>query len=213
MQNTQKSTSCINTCETPVIIGAGTGGPQALIEILPYFDASFPGTIIVLQQMGPGMTRVLAKHLSANCQIPVYEPEDGQQLNASEILVVPSNMLFTLANNDESGHSSIQLYNAQNNPELLETRIDTAMASVANLYGRNATGVLLTGMGEDGRDGMRAIADSGGSTIAQNEETSIVFDMPSSAIDAGAVHEVLPLWSIADHIKTIVSRGANANAA
>lgn len=213
MQNTQKPTSCIYKCETPVIIGAGTGGPQALIEILPYFDASFPGTIIVMQQMGLGMTRILAKHLGSNCQMPVYEPTDGQNLNASEILVVPSGMLLTLANGDESGHSSIQLYDAHNNPELLETRIDTAMASVANLYGKSAVGVLLTGMGEDGRDGMRAIADSGGSTIAQNEETSIVFDMPSSAIDAGTVHEVLPLWSIADHIKTIVSRGDNANAA
>ena len=122
-------------------------------------------------------------------------------------------MLLTLTNSDETGQSSIQLYDARNNPELLETRIDTAMASVANLYGRSAVGVLLTGMGEDGRDGMRAIADSGGSTIAQNEETSIVFDMPSSAIDAGTAHEVLPLWSIADHVNTIVSRGANANAA
>lgn len=213
MQNTQKPTSCIDKCEIPVIIGAGTGGPQALMEILPYFDASFQGTIIVMQQMGPGMTRILAKHLGANCRIPVYEPRDGQNLNAAEILIIPSGMLLTLTNSDETGQSSIQLYDARNNPELLETRIDTAMASVANLYGRSAVGVLLTGMGEDGRDGMRAIADSGGSTIAQNEETSIVFDMPSSAIDAGTAHEVLPLWSIADHVNTIVSRGANANAA
>lgn len=196
-----------------VVIGAGTGGPQALIEILPRFPATFSGTIIVVQQMRSGFTRVLASHLNEICRLPVYEPVDGQQLHASEILMVPGGTLFTVSKPGDDSPCAIRLEDIADDPERLNMRTDQTMASVAALCGHDAVGILLTGMGDDGRDGMRAIVDAGGSTIAQDEDSCVVFDLPSSAIDGGAAHQVVPLWDIADHVISIVTGEANANAA
>lgn len=196
-----------------VVIGAGTGGPQALVEILPRFPATFSGTVIVVQQMRPGFTRVLANHLNEICRLPVYEPVDGQELHASEILMVPVGTLFTVSKPDDDSACVIRLEDIADDPESLNTRTDQTMTSVAELCGRDAVGVLLTGMGDDGRDGMRAISDAGGSTIAQDEASCIIFDLPSSAIDGGAAHQALPPWDIADHVISIVMGEANANVA
>lgn len=196
-----------------VVIGAGTGGPQALLEILPRFPATFHGTVIVIQQMRPGFTRVLADHLNEVCRLPVYEPVDGQELHASEILMVPGGTRFTVPTQVTSAPRYVCVEDIQDDPESLQTRTNQAMASIAALYGRDAIGVLLTGMGDDGRDGMRSIADAGGATIAQDEGSCVVFDLPSSAIDGGAAHQVLPLWDIADHITAMAMGEANANAA
>ena len=196
-----------------VVIGAGTGGPQALIEILPRFPATFSGTIIVVQQMRSGFTRVLANHLNEICRLPVYEPVDGQDLHPSEILMVPGGTLFTVPKPEGDSACVIRLEYIADDPESLNTRTNQTMTSIAELYGRSAVGVLLTGMGDDGREGMRAITDAGGSTIAQDEDSCVVFDLPSTAIDGGVAHQVLPLWDIADHTISIVTGGANANAA
>lgn len=213
MQDAQEPTRPVRDCQTPIVIGAGTGGPQALMQILPRIASSFSGTFIVVQQMGPGITRILAEQLNDNCKLPAYEPEDGQSLNASEILVVPGGMTLTLSEGNKSVRSIIKLQDTHANAERASIRTNETMASVAARYGRNAIGVLLTGMGEDGREGMRAIVDAGGYTIAQNEESCIVFDLPSSAIDANVAHEELPLWNIADRIDSFISGGANANVA
>lgn len=207
------TSSLVRDSRSPVVIGAGTGGPQALIEILPRFPATFSGTIIVVQQMRSGFTRVLAEHLNEVCRLPVYEPVNGQELHPSEILMVPGETAFTIMPPEGKSTSLIRLEDIHDDRERLNTRTNQTMASVAELYGRNAMGILLTGMGEDGRDGMRAISDAGGSTIAQDEDSCIVFDLPSSAIDGSAAHQVLPLWDIADHVISIVSGGVNANAA
>lgn len=217
MQDTQTSTTAyLRDRRLPsslVVIGAGTGGPQALVEILPRFPSTFSGTIVVVQQMRSGFTRVLASQLNDLCRLPVYEPVDGQELHASEVLMVPGGTRFTVPVQEEDRGCVIRLEDIQDDPESLQTRTNDAMASAAALYGRNAVGILLTGMGEDGRDGMRSIADAGGSTIAQDEDSCVLFDLPSSAIDGGVVHQVLPLWSIADQIISTAMGEANANAA
>lgn len=197
-----------------VVIAAGTGGPQALMEILPHLPVTFSGTVIVVQQMRPGFTRVLANHLNEVCKLPAYEPVDGQELHASEILLVPGGTRFTVFAREESSSYTITVEDIYDDPESLQTRTNQTMTSAAALYGRDAVGVVLTGMGDDGRDGMRAIADAGGTTIAQDEDSCVIFDLPSSAIDGGAAHEVVPLWSIADRIIAVVTgEQANANAA
>lgn len=192
-----------------VVIAAGTGGPQALMEILPRFQATYSGTLVVIQQMRSGFTRVLASHLNEVCRLRVLEPVDGQDLRAAEVLMVPAGYSLTIS---ESDTGVIRLVDVQDDPEALLNRCDTAMESVAAAFGRDSVGVLLTGLGEDGRAGMRAIYDAGGTTIAQDEESSVVFDLPSSAIDARVTHHVLPLWNIADQIASI-TEVANANAA
>jgi len=197
-----------------IVIGAGTGGPQALAEMLPRFPATFAGTVIIVQQMRPGFTKVLAGRLNEICRLPVYEPVDGQELHASEILVVPGGSTLTIPTPEEQSACTIRIEDVTADPDKLRSRIDSVMTAAAALYGRDCIGILLTGMGDDGRNGMRAIADAGGMTLAQDEESSIVFDLPSCAIDAGAVHEVLPLWSIADRVISVATGEAqNANAA
>jgi len=196
-----------------IVIGAGTGGPQALVEILPRFHANFSGTIIVVQQMRSGFTKVLANQLNEVCRLPVYEPVDGQELHASEILIAPGGAVLTVPVPDGQSSCVVRIEDVIDDPEKLNTRTDATMASAAALYGRECMGVLLTGMGDDGRNGMRAIADAGGTTLAQDEESCIAFDLPSSAIDGGAAHEVLPLWNIADRIMSIAQGDANAIAA
>jgi two-component system chemotaxis response regulator CheB len=217
MQQVETATATpIRDCRLPsslVVIGAGTGGPQALVEILPRLAATFSGTIIVVQQMRPGFTRVLANHLNEMCRIPIYEPVDGQELHASEILMAPGGAVLTIARPCAESGCVVRLEDALDDPEKLRARTNQTMASAAAVYGRDTIGVLLTGMGDDGRDGMRAVADAGGTTLAQDEESCVVFDLPSSAIDGGAVHEVLPLWNIADRILSIAGGQADADAA
>lgn len=201
--------------ERVVIIGANTGGPQALAQLLPQFPPGFPGAIVVIQQMRPGFTRVLGDQLGSLCQIPAYEPTDGQGLQKSTILIVPSGVSFQLSEAAGSpvGGYEIRLDDVRSDPDRYPNRINEAMISAAKTFGCGAVGVLLTGLGEDGVEGMRAISAAGGLTVAQDAASSIVHDMALRSIDAGVVNDVLPLWSIADRIKNAAIGEANANAA
>lgn len=198
-----------------VVIGAATGGPQALADLLPKFPASFPGALVVVQQMRPGFTRVLVDQLSHVCELPICEPEDGQALQSSRILVAPSGTRLTIANVGDTAVPAYSVFIEETGDqrEMKQSRVDAAMASAAEVFGQRAIGVLLTGLGVDGREGMRAIANAGGVTIAQDEASSVVHSLPLSAVEAGVVREVLPLWSIADRITDIVEGSANAAAA
>ena len=168
-----------------------------------------------MQQMRPGFSRVLVDRLQQICKMPVCEPEDGQALQASSVVVAPSGTRLTIANVRDSvvPAYTVMLEEIGDNPDYARSRIDAAMSSVAQVFTATAIGVLLTGLGTDGREGMRAIRNAGGFTIAQDRDTSVVHSLPSSAIDAGVVHEVLPLWSIADRIIALVGGQADAIAA
>ncbi len=198
-----------------VVIGGNTGGPQALTQLLPQFPIGFPGAIIVVQQMRPGFTRALADQLSHICKMPVHEPVDGQILSASRILMAPAGSVVTLARVEQLATVSyeIRIENSGSDQEKSASRISTAMTSAAQAFGRNSVGVVLTGRGEDGCEGLRSIANAGGVTIAQDAASSVVFDMPSRTIDAGVAGEMLPLRSISDRIVEIVMEVAHANAA
>ena len=197
-----------------VVLGANTGGPQALTQLLPEFPFGFPGAIIVVQQMRPGFTRVLADQLSHICKMPVHEPVDGQTLSAARILMAPTGSVVTLARMEQLTTVSYEIHikNTAGDQEKSANRISTTMTSAAETFGRNSVGVVLTGRGEDGCEGLRSIANAGGIAIAQDAASSVVFDMPSRAIDAGVADE-LPLWRIADRVVEAVTEVANANAA
>jgi two-component system chemotaxis response regulator CheB len=196
-------------------MAATTGGPQALSQLLPKFPPAFPGSVIVVQQMRPGFTRVLADQLSHTCKLPICEPEDGQALQSSRILMIPADTKPTIANvGDKVAPAyTILLEDIEDSPESSRSRVDALMTSVAEIFGQNAIGVLLTGLGSDGREGMRAIVNAGGTTIAQDEATSAVHTLPLSAIEASIVQEVLPLWNIAERVVEITGGYANAAAA
>lgn len=198
-----------------IVVGANTGGPQALARMLPQLPADFPGTLIIVQQMRPGFTRVLADQLSQVCKLPVSEATDGQAPRQSRILIVPGDTRATIIDSGStiSPDCTIMLEETAESPEMRRSSTDAAMTTSAQVFGERCIGVLMTGVGIDGREGMRAIADAGGITIAQDELSSVVHDLPASAIEAGVVREVLPLWSIADRINDLVTGESNAAAA
>lgn len=197
-----------------VLIGAGAGGPQALGQILPQLPGDLPGAIVVVQHMRPGFTRVLAELLNDSCALPVCEALDGQPLQSSRVLIAPAGTELTLEYVDEESHGwFIRLNDVRGDPERQRRVIDHAMSQAAQMFGRDAVGIVLTGMGDDGRQGMRAIVEAGGTTIAQDEESSAVPDMPSAAVAAKAAHEELPLWRIAGRIVELMTGGADAAAA
>jgi two-component system, chemotaxis family, protein-glutamate methylesterase/glutaminase len=190
---------------TVVVIGVGAGGPAALANIIPKLPASFAASIIVVQQMRPGFTRILAENLSDTSNAMVREAHNHEGLRSDQILIVPG--CHTLTVMRTSHHDNPFIVNMEDHSDSLvrmRARIDATMKSAAETYSSRVIGVVLTGAGTDGRDGMKTIRDHGGATIAQDQDSSVLFDMPKAAIDIEAVDEILPLWNIADRLIDLI---------
>ena len=176
-----------------IAMGASTGGPQALTEILSRLPEDIPPTLIV-QHMPEGFTKAFAEHLDEKCQFKVKEAENGDRISKGLALVAPGgyHMLVT-----KNGRILLDKGPLIHN---VRPAVDPMMFSVAEAYGSKVVGVLLTGMGRDGAKGMKAIKEKGGTTIAQDEKTCVVFGMPKAAIGEGCVDIVLPLHKIPKEI-------------
>lgn len=198
-----------------VVISTSAGGPQALAQLLPRFPSNFPGTIIVVQHMRQGFTRFLANQLNHICQLPVHEPTDDQTIESSRILIVPSGKSLSIQLLDVSPNPARIMFfeSIAHSVELQRKCADNIMASAAASYGKMTIGVLLTGTGKDGCEGLRTISQAGGYTIVQDEQSSVVHDLPASAIRAGVAHEILSLRNIGDRIIELVTGESNAIAA
>jgi len=188
-----------------IVIGAGSGGPAALANVIPKLPSSFSAAAVVLQQMRPGFIRLLASYLSNMSGIQIEEAQQRQALKPSQALIAPGCHGLTISRTEAADKPfMIRLEDQTDSVAKTRSRIDAAMKSAAELFGPQAIGVLLTGAGSDGRDGMKAIRDAGGVTIAQDQDSSLLFDMPRAAIEAGVVDEVLPLWSISDRLMELM---------
>ncbi len=194
-----------------VVVAAGCGGPQALAQMFPRFPANFPGTIIIIQHMRPGFTRVLADQLNHICQLPVHEASDGEALQAGRILMIPAATSLTIEAVGPASACPHVIF--LDSIKKQAARVDSAMTNAVELFGTRTVGVLLTGLGSDGCEGLRAISQARGVALVQDENTSIVHDLPASAIQAGVAREALPLYGIADRIIEIVMGDAHAAAA
>jgi len=174
-----------------VAIGASTGGPQALQEILSQLPATFPVPIICVQHISEGFLQGLVDWLTTACKLSVKIAQPGVSPQVGNIYFPPEGQHLEL---DTSGQ-----FLCSNAPPLGGHRpsITVTFKSVARFYRSSAIGVLLTGMGKDGAEGMAAIASSGGFTIAQDQASCVVFGMPKEAIALGAAKEILPLKAIA----------------
>jgi two-component system, chemotaxis family, protein-glutamate methylesterase/glutaminase len=191
-----------------VIIGSATGGLAALAVILPKLPLSLAASVIIVHQMRPGFTKLLADHLSRSSDLPVEEAEHHQSLRQGLALITPGGYGLTVAKNPlPEIPPFVNLEDVSDSVAKSRIRVDTAMKSAAELFGAKAIGVLLSGAGSDGRDGMKAIRDHGGITIAQDQESSVLYDMPGAAINASVVDEVLPLWNIADRLIELTGGG------
>ncbi len=178
-----------------IAIGASTGGTKAIEAVLRSFPVNSPPVVIV-QHMPTNFTAAFANSLNRVCTIMVREGREGDILRPGVALLAPggSHMVFKSVNNQP-------VVTLHQGPQVHYQRpaVDVTFASLAANVGRNAIGIILTGMGSDGAEGLLAMRRLGSPTIAQDEATSIVFGMPKAAIDIGAAEAVWPLFDIAGH--------------
>lgn len=180
-----------------IAIGTSTGGPRALQQVIPYLPANLPGAVLIVQHMPPGFTKSLALRLDGLSQINVKEAENGDVLRPGWAYLAPGD--YHISVNKASGEYSISI-----NQDMPMTghrpSVNYMMNSVAVCGHKNLIAVMMTGMGSDGSIGISKIKTVGGKTIAQNEETCVVYGMPKAAVATGAIDKILPLNEIAKEI-------------
>jgi two-component system chemotaxis response regulator CheB len=184
-----------------VTIGASTGGTQALQFLLGTLPANAPG-IVIAQHMPEHFTRAFANRLDQACALHVKEAEDGDIVGPGRALIAPGNRHLVLRRRGAQYFAEVK-----DGPLVSGHRpsVDVLFKSVARYAGQNAVGVLLTGMGADGADGLKELHDAGAGTIAQDEATCVVFGMPAEAIKRGAVDDILGLPAIPRRILDLAS--------
>jgi two-component system chemotaxis response regulator CheB len=181
-----------------VVMGASAGGPKALAEVIPALPEGLPATIAIVQHMPEKITEFFAERLNSKSRIEVSVANQGEELSEGKAYVVPGgkDMGFEVRTGGNIGVTLMPTLASHGASPV----IDVTMESAAQVFHERAIGVLLSGMGSDGAMGLGMIKDAGGDTIAQNEETSLVFSMPRIAIEREFVGEVLPVESIAEAI-------------
>lgn len=184
-------------------IGSSTGGPQALSLIIPRLPEDFRPSIFVSQHMPRGFTASLADRLNRTSKIKVKEAEDGEIIRMSTAYICPGgcHMVFNRKNEDVY----IKLIAQDKNDRYIPS-VDKMLYSLAHVFGKRSTGVVITGMGNDGMKGILEIKSKGGYTIAESEETAVVFGMPNEAIKTGAVDRILPVYAIAGELTRIARK-------
>jgi two-component system chemotaxis response regulator CheB len=181
------------TTEKVVAVGASTGGTEALKVLLEALPADCPG-IVIVQHMPELFTRAFADRLNTLCRITVKEAQSNDTVLRGQALIAPGNHHMLIKRSGARYYVEIK-----EGPLVCRHRpsVDVLFRSAARYAGQNAVGVILTGMGDDGARGMLEMKQAGAKTIAQNEETCVVFGMPNEAIKRSAVDKVVPLESVA----------------
>lgn len=185
--------TALHGAETVVAVGASTGGPQALREILRALPSSFP-PLLVVQHMPAPFTAAFAKRLDRECLIEVLEARDGDPVVAGRALIAPGNRHLELCRKGSGFRVTVRdgALVSRHRPS-----VDVLFRSVAEAAGRNAVGMVLTGMGSDGANGLLRMRQAGAVTVAQDEASSVVFGMPREAISRGAAEWVVSLGDLA----------------
>jgi len=180
-----------------IAIGISTGGPNALQYVLSQIPADFPASFVIVQHMPEGFTDMFARRLDECCALDVQEAKSGDLLVAGRVLICPGNR-HMMVRRMPRGEMAV----LSDGPPINGHRpsADVLFHSVAQEFGLTAVGVLMTGMGDDGSEGLGAIKLAGGMTIAQSEETCVVGGMPRAAIVKGYVNKVLPLDGMAAYL-------------
>jgi two-component system chemotaxis response regulator CheB len=187
--------------EKIVAIGASTGGTEAIREVLIRLPADFPA-ILITQHMPPGFTRSFAQRLDSLCRLRVSEASDGERALPGHAYVAPGDRHLRLV---RSGANYVLALDGGPPVNRHRPSVEVLFRSVAQHAGPNAVGVMLTGMGRDGASAMREMREAGAYNIAQDEASCVVFGMPKEAIAAGAVHEILPVTSIAERLQALLA--------
>jgi len=173
-----------------VAIGSSTGGPQALQRILCSLPAAFKAGVVIVQHIAPGFTDGLIEWLSGSTNLKIVKGSDGLKIEPGVVVIAPDGIHMTVTSGER-----IKLIERQM-PGPHKPSVDVLLESVADVYGDHAVGVILTGMGRDGAQGIKAIHERGGRTIAQDRNTSVIFSMAKEAIKLGGVDQVVPLSDV-----------------
>lgn len=187
-----------------VVIGVSTGGPQTLMNIVPYLPENFPASLLIVQHMPPNFTRPFAERMNTASAIEIGEAKAGDMVETGKGYLAPGDYHMTVVKR-ALGKGAIIRLSKEPSHTLHRPSVDVTMSSVAELYGRNITGVILTGMGQDGAEAMVEVKRRGGKTIAQDEASSIIFGMPKVAIEKGCVDKVVSASKIAQAIVEAVN--------
>ena len=184
-----------------VAIGASTGGPQALVRLLAALPGDLPVAFLVAQHMPESFTAAFAERLGRSCPFSAQEAQEGDLVAPGRVLVAPGGRHLEVVR-DAAGvlRASVPAAEAKALRRGHCPSVDRLFASVARVFGPRACGVVLTGMGQDGRAGTVAIKGSGGLTLAESQESAVVYGMPQAAAESGALDELLPLDGLAGRI-------------
>jgi two-component system chemotaxis response regulator CheB len=180
-----------------VAVAASTGGPTALQQVVSGLPAGFPAPVLIVQHIPRGFTRSLAERLDARSAIPVREAKDGELVLPGAVLIAPAGIHTRVV---RRGGAVVVTLDEEPRDALHRPSADVLMASVAEVYRERAIGVVLTGMGADGTEGLRAIRAAGGQTLAESEESCVIYGMPKAAVEAGVVDRSVPLDRVAGEI-------------
>jgi two-component system chemotaxis response regulator CheB len=184
-----------------IVIGASTGGPYALQQVLSGLPADLSAAIVVVQHMPPIFISSLARRLNEDTALTITEAEDGGRLGRGQVLLVPGDYHLRFR---RGGRVRLDQEARRN---YVRPSIDIVMESAAECYGRRVIGVVLTGMGADGTNGARCIKAVGGRVLAEHESTAVVYGMPRSVIEAGLADQVVPLPEVSLVLKAWITDG------
>lgn len=182
-----------------LLIGTSTGGPKALHKIFESFKQPLNAAILIVQHMPAGFTKSLAQRLNSISLIKVKEGEDGEKIQPGNAYIAPGNYQMEVKLDENKNEPYLYIHQG---PQVTGHRpsVDALFKSVAGLGICNVVSVIMTGMGHDGRDGLKDLKANGSITIAEAEETCIVYGMPKAAIETGCVDKIVPLYHIHDQI-------------
>jgi two-component system chemotaxis response regulator CheB len=180
-------------------IASSSGGPRALSQIIPKLPPNLPAGVVVVQHMPAEFVPSLAERLNWESVLEVKVAEDLEPIRQGRVLIAPGGCHCTIESGRKEGEW-IKLIPFSEENKFPLSSANKLMTSLAPIYGKNATGIVLTGMGDDGTDGLRAIKMHGGKTMAEDQSTCVVYGMPREAVRAGVVDKIVPLDKMADEM-------------
>ena len=183
-----------------IAIGVSTGGPMSLQQVIPRLPENFPVGVVIAQHMPPKFTKSLADRLNSLSKVEVREAQDGDKIRPNLVLIAQGgrNIVFDRRNSDYV----VRITDQPNT--IYKPSVDLMMDSAARVFGDKVVGVIMTGMGKDGLEGLKEVKRRGGYIIAQNEETCVVYGMPKAVVDAGLADSILPLEKIGEAMTQLV---------
>lgn len=197
-----KTTSLAESTDKVIAIGASTGGTEALKVVVNALPPTIPG-IVVVQHMPSGFTKTFADRLQQTSMLQVKEAEEGDRIMTGRCIIAPGNYHLEIVRS--GGYYKVKL-NQKDKVNGHRPSVNVMMHSVAKYAAANSYGVMLTGMGSDGAEGLLAMKKAGAKTFGQNEETCVVYGMPKAAFDMGAIDVELPLHEIAKNLVHIIKK-------